>query len=59
VEYLGREHEAIVALEAGGRVWVRTAKALTPGDLVTVVLPPDKVVFLPSDERAEPAGPTR
>jgi putative spermidine/putrescine transport system ATP-binding protein len=58
VEYLGREHEAIVTLEAGGRVWVRTPRALTPGDLVTVVLPPDKVVFLPSDERAEPAEAT-
>jgi putative spermidine/putrescine transport system ATP-binding protein len=58
VEYLGREHEAIVTLEAGSRLWVRTPKPLTPGDLVTVLLPPDKIVFLPSDhpwERVEAA----
>jgi putative spermidine/putrescine transport system ATP-binding protein len=50
VEYLGREDEAIVTLEAGGRLWVRTASRLAPGENVTVVLPPDKVIFLPSEE---------
>jgi putative spermidine/putrescine transport system ATP-binding protein len=59
VEYLGREHEAIVTLEGGGRLWVRTSTPLTPGDLVAVVLPPDKVVFLPSDRSAEPLEATR
>lgn len=49
VEYLGREDEAIVTLEAGGRLWVRTAARLAPGENVTVVLPPDRVIFLPSE----------
>jgi putative spermidine/putrescine transport system ATP-binding protein len=49
VEYLGREDEAIVTLEAGGRLWVRTAAQVTPGENVTVVLPPDRVVFLPAE----------
>jgi putative spermidine/putrescine transport system ATP-binding protein len=49
VEYLGREDEAIVTLEAGGRLWVRTAARVTPGENVTVVLPPDRVVFLPAE----------
>ncbi|MFI5338931.1 MAG: ABC transporter ATP-binding protein [Candidatus Methylomirabilales bacterium] len=50
VEYLGREDEAIVTLEAGGRLWVRTAARVTPGEHVTVVLPPDRVIFLPAEE---------
>jgi putative spermidine/putrescine transport system ATP-binding protein len=49
VEYLGREDEAIVTLEVGGRLWVRTATRLAPGENVTVVLPPDRVIFLPSE----------
>jgi putative spermidine/putrescine transport system ATP-binding protein len=49
VEYLGREDEAIVTLEAGGRLWVQTATRLTPGENVTVVLPPDRVIFLPPE----------
>jgi putative spermidine/putrescine transport system ATP-binding protein len=49
VEYLGREDEAIVTLEAGGRLWVRTGTRLAPGENVTVVLPPDRVIFLPSE----------
>jgi putative spermidine/putrescine transport system ATP-binding protein len=50
VEYLGREDEAIVRLEAGGRLWVRTGARVVPGERVTVVLPPDKVIFLPTEE---------
>jgi putative spermidine/putrescine transport system ATP-binding protein len=50
VEYLGREDEAIVTLEAGGRLWVQTAVRLTPGENVTVVLPPERVIFLPPEE---------
>jgi putative spermidine/putrescine transport system ATP-binding protein len=50
VEYLGREDEAIVRLEAGGRLWVRTGVRVVPGERVTVVLPPDKVIFLPVEE---------
>jgi putative spermidine/putrescine transport system ATP-binding protein len=49
VEYLGREDEAIVTLAAGGRLWVRTAARVTPGETVTVVLPPDRVIFLPTE----------
>jgi len=49
VEYLGREDEAIVTLEAGGRLWVRTAARVTPGENVTVVLPPGRVIFLPAE----------
>ena len=54
VEYLGREDEAIMTLEAGARLWVRTAARVAPGENVTVVLPPDRVIFLP----AEGAGGT-
>ena len=46
VEYLGREDEVIVTLEAGGRLWVRTAARVTQGENVTVILPPDRVIFL-------------
>jgi len=49
VEYLGREDEAILTLEAGGRLWVRTAARMTPGENVTVVFPPDRVIFLPPE----------
>ena len=49
VEYLGREDEAILTLEVGGRLWVRTAARMTPGENVTVVLPPDRVIFLPTE----------
>ncbi len=50
VEYLGREDEAIVTLEAGGRLWVRTSTRVAPGERVTVVLSPEKVIFLPAEE---------
>jgi putative spermidine/putrescine transport system ATP-binding protein len=49
VEYLGREDEAILTLETGRRLWVRTSNRLTPGENVTVVLPPDRVIFLPPE----------
>ena len=49
VEYLGREDEVIVTMEAGGRLWVQTAVRLAPGENVTVVLPPDRVIFLPPE----------
>jgi putative spermidine/putrescine transport system ATP-binding protein len=49
VEYLGREDEVIVTLEAGGRLWVRTAARVAPGENVTVFLPPDRVIFLPAE----------
>jgi putative spermidine/putrescine transport system ATP-binding protein len=49
VEYLGREDEAIMTLEAGGRLWVRTGARVTPGENVTVVFPPDRVIFLPAE----------
>jgi putative spermidine/putrescine transport system ATP-binding protein len=49
VEYLGRDHEAILTLESGRRVWVHTSDRVTPGELVTTVFPPQRVVFLPSE----------
>ena len=49
VEYLGREDEVIVTLEAGGRLWVRTAARLTPGENLTVVLPPERILFFPPE----------
>ena len=47
VEYLGRENEAAVTLEAGPRVWVRTPARLAPGDTVAAVFPEERVIFLP------------
>ena len=49
VEYLGREDEAIVTLEAGGRLFVRTATRVSPGENVIMLLPPDRVIFLPAE----------
>jgi putative spermidine/putrescine transport system ATP-binding protein len=49
VEYLGREHEVILTLESGVRLWVHTEARLTPGEFVPVVFPPEKVIFLPSE----------
>ncbi len=50
VEYLGREDEVIVTMETGGRLWVQTAVRLAPGENVTVILPPERVIFLPAEE---------
>jgi putative spermidine/putrescine transport system ATP-binding protein len=50
VEYLGRENETILTLENGSRLCVRATVCMVPGDNVTVVLPPDRVIFLPSEE---------
>ena len=50
VEYLGREDEVIVRLESGERLWVRTGARMTPGESVRVILPPDRVIFLPAEE---------
>jgi putative spermidine/putrescine transport system ATP-binding protein len=55
VEYLGREDEAIVRLESGARLWVRTAARVAPGESVRVTLPPDRVVFLPAEGSGGPA----
>jgi putative spermidine/putrescine transport system ATP-binding protein len=49
VEYLGRENEAVVALEAGPRVWMRTPLSLAPEEPVTVTFPAEKVIFLPPE----------
>jgi putative spermidine/putrescine transport system ATP-binding protein len=49
VEYLGREDEAIVRLESGARLWVRTDARVRPGESVWVTLSPDRVIFLPSE----------
>jgi putative spermidine/putrescine transport system ATP-binding protein len=50
VEYLGREDEAIVRLESGARLWVRTVARVSPGETVRVTLSPDRVIFLPAEE---------
>ncbi len=49
VEYLGREDELIVRLEAGGRLWVRTPTQVKPGEQLSVSLPPERVLFLPAE----------
>ncbi len=56
VEYLGREDEVIVTLEAGGRLWVRTSSRLSPGENLTVVLPPERVLFFPPEEQGGAGG---
>ncbi len=53
VEYLGRDNEVVLALEAGPRVWVHTAERVARGEVVVVTCPAERVVFLPSDS----AGP--
>ena len=55
VEYLGREDEAIVRLESGARLWVRTGSRVAPGESVGVTLPLDRVVFLPAEGSGGPA----
>jgi putative spermidine/putrescine transport system ATP-binding protein len=50
VEYLGREDEVIVRLESGERLWVRTGSRVNPGESIRVILPPDRVIFLPAEE---------
>jgi putative spermidine/putrescine transport system ATP-binding protein len=55
VEYLGRDNEAVLTLEGGSSLWVRTPAHLSPGETVPVVFPPDKVLLLPS---SADAGPT-
>jgi putative spermidine/putrescine transport system ATP-binding protein len=49
VEYLGRENEAILTLDAGPRVWVHTSARISPGEAVMAIFPPEKVIFLPPD----------
>jgi putative spermidine/putrescine transport system ATP-binding protein len=49
VEYLGREQEAAVGIDAQTRVWLRTPEKLAPGDSVELSLPPDKLVLLPRE----------
>ena len=52
VEYLGRENEVVVALEAGSRIWVHTAERVAPGETVTATLPSERVIVLPPDAAA-------
>ena len=49
VEYLGRESEAVLTLETGGRLWVRAAACMVPGDNITVILPPERIIVLPAE----------
>jgi putative spermidine/putrescine transport system ATP-binding protein len=54
VEYLGRDNEAVLRLEDQSPLWVHTPAQLTPGETVTVTLPPDKVIFLPGAPEPRP-----
>ena len=49
VEYLGREQEAAIGIDAQTRLWLRTPDKVALGDSVELTLPPDKVVLLPRD----------
>ena len=49
VEYLGRENEAVLTLEAGPKVWLRTPRSLAADESVTVTFPAEKVIFLPRE----------
>ena len=55
VEYLGRENEAILALQAGPRLWVRTPERVAPGEVVTAIFPPERVVVLRAEEAGAPS----
>jgi putative spermidine/putrescine transport system ATP-binding protein len=52
VEYLGRENEAALRLEAGPRLWVRTPARVAPGETVTAVFPAERVILLPPEAAA-------
>jgi putative spermidine/putrescine transport system ATP-binding protein len=52
VEYLGRENEAVLALESGQRLWIRTPERVAPGETVTAVFPAERVILLPPDAPA-------
>jgi len=54
VEYLGRDHEAVLRLEDQSSLWVHTPAPLAPGETVSVTLPPDKVIFLPGTPQMRP-----
>jgi putative spermidine/putrescine transport system ATP-binding protein len=49
VEYLGREQEAVIAIDTETRLWLRTAEKVTPGDEIALTLPADKLVLLPRE----------
>ncbi len=55
VEYLGRENEALLTLEAGPRLWARTTEGVAPGESVAAFLPPEKVIVLPPEGAGEAA----
>jgi putative spermidine/putrescine transport system ATP-binding protein len=54
VEYLGRDNEAVLTLEGGSSLWVRTPAHIARGETVSVTFPPDKVIFLPGTADAQP-----
>lgn len=49
VEYLGRENEAVLTLQAGPRLWVRTPERVAPGDQVTAMFPAERLIVLPAE----------
>ena len=55
VEYLGRDNEAVLTLEGGASLWVRTPAHLSPGETVPVTFPPDKVILLPGATEPRPS----
>ena len=49
IEYLGREQEAAIGIDAETRLWLRTSEKVALGDSVELTLPPEKIVLLPVD----------
>ena len=49
IEYLGREHDVEVALDSEQTVMARVQRPVDIGSIVSLRLPPERVVILPSD----------
>jgi putative spermidine/putrescine transport system ATP-binding protein len=55
VEYLGRDNEAVLTLDGGAPLWVRTPAQIRPGETVPVAFPPDKVILLSGEAEPRPS----
>ena len=55
VEYLGRDNEAVLTLDGGASLWVRTPAHLSPGETVPIAFPPDKVILLSGAAEPRPS----
>jgi putative spermidine/putrescine transport system ATP-binding protein len=56
-EYLGREHDLEVALDTGQVVKARVSRPAPLGSAIGLRLPAERVVVLPAEDGAGPAGP--